>query len=211
MSYSLNEIEAMTKKAARGAGYAWGPAEEAGKAVRWLESHGLTGAAALVGHLNIGNIDGPPMSLRGDWSSATGVLCPLTSGAALNDCAEQLADGHIQRLMDVDHPLLILPFAAWAALHIKAAIHVAWDGMLATTDGYRLRYEARNGDPNQSRAAVVSCKMDKAGGDLRAPALRGEISSDVWQALGKYAHRTYAPASEESRLLGAGAGVTDND
>ena len=211
MTFSLNEIEAMAKKAARGAGYAWGLAEEAGKAVRWLESHGLPGAAALVGHLNIGNIDGPPTSLQGDWSSATGVLCPLTSGAALNDCADWLADRHVQRMTDVDHPLLILPFTAWAALHIKAPIHVAWDGMRATTDGYRLRYEALNGNPNPSRAAVVNCKMDTAGSDLRAPALRGAISRDVWQALGEFAHRTYAPASEESRLLGAGAGVSDND
>ncbi len=211
MSYSLNEIEAMAKKAARGAGYAWGPAEEAGKAVRWLESHALSGAAALVGHLNIGDIDGPPTSLQGDWSSATGVLCPLTSGAALNDCAEQLADGHIQRLLDVDHPLLILPFAAWAALHIKAPIKVEWDGVRATTDGYRLRHDALNGDPNHRRAAVVICKMDNATDDLRAPALRGAISKDVWQALRVFAHRTYAPASEASRLLGAGAGVSDND
>lgn len=211
MTFSLNEIEAMAKKAARGAGYAWGPAEEAGKAVRWLESHGLPGGAALVGHLNVGNIDGPPTALQGDWSSATGVLCPLTSGAALNDCADQLADGHVQSMTNVDHPLLILPFAAWAALHIKVPIRVEWDGMRATTDGYRLRYEARNGDPNQSGPATVSCKMDNARGDLHAPALRGEISRDVWQTLGKYAHRTYAPASEESRLLGAGAGLSDND
>ena len=211
MNYSLNEIEAMAKKAARGGGYDWGVAEEAGKAVRWLESHALPGAAALVGHLNIGNIDGPPMSLQGDWSSASGVLCPLTCGAALNDCAEQLAEGHIQRLMDVDHPLLILPFAAWAALHIKALIHVEWDGMRATTDGYHLRYVALERHPNQSRAAVVNCKMGKAEDDLRAPKLRGAISTDIWKALGEFAHGTYAPASEESRLLGAGAGVSDND
>lgn len=211
MTFSLNEIEAMAKKAARGAGYAWGPAEEAGKAVRWLESHGLPGGAALVGHLNIGNIDGPPMSLQGDWRSATRVLCPLTSGAALNDCADWLADGHVQRMTNVDHPLLILPFAAWAALHIKAPIHVEWDGMLATTDGYRLKFDAQTDTQNPATEKALTCQKTNAPSGLKDPALRGDISSDVWQALGKYAHRTYAPASEESRLLGAGAGVSDND
>ena len=29
--------------------------------------------------------------------------------------------------------------------------------------------------------------------------------------LNTFAHRTYAPATEESRLLGAGAGLSDND
>ena len=32
MNLSLNEVDAMAKKAARGAGYSWGLAEEAGKA-----------------------------------------------------------------------------------------------------------------------------------------------------------------------------------
>ena len=36
MNLSLNEVEATAKKATRGAGYPWGLAEEAGKAVRWL-------------------------------------------------------------------------------------------------------------------------------------------------------------------------------
>ena len=31
------------------------------------------------------------------------------------------------------------------------------------------------------------------------------------ETLGRLAHRTYAPATPESRLAGAGAGLTDND
>lgn len=211
MTYALNEIEALAKKAARGAGYAWGLAEEAGKAVRWLESHGLPGAAALVGHFNIGHIDGPPKTLQGDWTSSTGVLCPLTSGAALNDCADRLARGCIQRMENVDHPLLILPFAAWASIHIKAQVNVTWQGMRATTDGHRLRFDVETAHEHPAIAETLTCQKAQAIGQLKAPALRGEISDDTWQDLGAFAHRTYAPASEESRLRGAGAGVTDND
>ena len=36
MHASLNEIESLCKKAARGAGMSWGLAEEAGKAAKWL-------------------------------------------------------------------------------------------------------------------------------------------------------------------------------
>jgi hypothetical protein len=41
MRCSLNEIDSQLRKAARGAGLPWGLAEEAGKAARWLEMHGI--------------------------------------------------------------------------------------------------------------------------------------------------------------------------
>ena len=45
---SLNEIDACTKKAARGAGMSWGLAEEAGKAVRWLARYNLPNIELIV-------------------------------------------------------------------------------------------------------------------------------------------------------------------
>jgi hypothetical protein len=38
-----------------------------------------------------------------------------------------------------------------------------------------------------------------------------DIGDEIWEALSAFAHRTYVPASEASRLKGAGAGLTDND
>jgi len=40
---------------------------------------------------------------------------------------------------------------------------------------------------------------------------RVNIDEAIWLRLGEYAQRTYAPATEQSRLLGAGAGVVDSD
>jgi len=40
---------------------------------------------------------------------------------------------------------------------------------------------------------------------------RGYPGEKTWQVLNQYAARTYAPATEESRLKGAGAGLSDND
>ena len=40
MSYSLNEFQALARKAAGGSGVAWGIAEEAGMAARYLCEHG---------------------------------------------------------------------------------------------------------------------------------------------------------------------------
>ena len=211
MTYSLNEIEAHAKKAARGSGYDWGVAEEAGKAVRWLASHGLPGAAVLAAHLDLQAHDGPPQSLDGDWSSATGALCPLTCGAALNDCADRLTGKRGQAMRNVTHPLLVVPFAAWAALHIKTPLTVAWDSVRATTNGYDLHIKGSEDDLNTPQTSVWQCVMAQGKHALEAPALRAAISTEVWGTLNVFAQMTYAPATEASRLLGAGAGVTDND
>ena len=78
MSWSLGETGALAVKAARGAGFAWGLAEDAGFAVVWLQARGLPGAPALCSYLN--------------WYSATKHhpdektgRCPLLTGAAISD------------------------------------------------------------------------------------------------------------------------------
>jgi hypothetical protein len=211
MTYSLNEIEVHAKKAARGGGYDWGVAEEAGKAVRWLASHGLPGAAVLAAHLDLQAHDGPPQTLDGDWSSATGLLCPLTAGVTLNDCADMLIGARGQIMKNVTQPLLVVPFAAWAALHIKSPVTVVWDSVRATTNGYDLRIEGFEDDLNTSQTTALRCSLAQGSHVLAEPASRGNVSPDIWAKLHTFALRTYAPATEASRLLGAGAGVSDND
>lgn len=88
--YSLSEIEAHAKKAVRGAGFDWGHAEEAAKAVRLLAAHQLPGAEALAFYLaeraesGVDAFDGPVVD--DEWSAADAeVLCPVLSGAVLCD------------------------------------------------------------------------------------------------------------------------------
>ena len=40
---------------------------------------------------------------------------------------------------------------------------------------------------------------------------RACLSETQFKILNEYAHKTYAPATEESRVSGAGAGLSDND
>ena len=95
MTHSLNEIEAMAKKAARGAGLPWGLADDAGRAVRWLCARGLGAAEALAELLEQTDYSDPvahaPVALRGDWGSERGSLCPLAAGTTLGDFARGLA------------------------------------------------------------------------------------------------------------------------
>ncbi|KMW60818.1 hypothetical protein AIOL_000983 [Candidatus Rhodobacter oscarellae] len=47
--------------------------------------------------------------------------------------------------------------------------------------------------------------------DTPSTQTRAQISQDTLRVLNRYASRTYAPATEASRLAGAGAGLSDND
>jgi len=38
-----------------------------------------------------------------------------------------------------------------------------------------------------------------------------DVDAEIWKALNAFAKKTYVPATEASRLSGAGAGLTDND
>ena len=206
MSFSLNEIEVTAKKAARGAGYPWGLAEEAGRATRWLCAQGLDGPAALAPLLDAGFaaslVDHAPQSLAGPWTVAH-PLCPLITGAALSDCAATLP----ARVGPVMAPLLLLPFLASAARQIATPLSLSTDAITATTDGTGLALSG----PMPGMANTVEIGPTAMPSVTQAQHSRARPDPTAWETLGRYAYRTYAPATEESRLKGAGAGLSDND
>ena len=216
MSHSLNEIEAHAKRAARGAGLSWGMSEEAGKATRWLASHDLAGPALLSAVLT--KNDGQPhaqvapAALNGAWRGPAGDLCPFAAGVTLNDCADRLAADRAVEMVNVSYPLLVLPFAAWASMHLKRPVRLAWQDLRIDTDGDGIWLEDPESRINTEKAAMVICEIGTTHENpARRPGKRGTVSTDIWERLNTFAKRTYAPATEASRLLGAGAGATDND
>ncbi len=211
MSLSLNEVEALTKKAARGAGYTWGLAEEAAKATRWLCARDLDGCEALadllVGQDGLETLAGAPVT-GPSWASREGRLCPIATGCALSDDAERL-DGGGLRLETVARPILLAPFAGSCARHLETGIALNWGNVCVSTDGDALFVE---GDPETECATVtVSVGVQLGSGKPQAVCSRARPNSDAQATLERFAHRTYAPATEASRLTGAGAGVSDND
>ena len=190
MTMSLNEVEAMARKAARGAGLEWGLAEDAGRATRWLCAQGLDGVGVAVSVL-IGR------------SEAT---CTIARGAALSDRAADLRNGPVN-LQNIDAPLFLLPFAAWVARTLQTAVEVECDRCRALTDGRTL---SMTGD-FPDHASAVSLRITNADlGAGRSPSRARPTETD-WAELEALAKRTYAPATDESRLKGAGAGLSDND
>ncbi|MBI1416250.1 MAG: DUF3726 domain-containing protein [Limimaricola sp.] len=203
MSWSLNEVEALARKAARGAGLSWGLAEEAGRATRWLIAHGLPGAEVLSAALT--RLDGLPHDAVAplDGWQARDVLCPITTGAALADLGA--AGGGDLRLGPVAGPLLLLPFIA------PHVVTLSWDGVRL---GMRDEAVILGGAPDGVRAAIAqSVRIETGPAEGRALPLqdRAELDAETVSRLDAFAQRTYAPATEASRIAGAGAGLADND
>ena len=210
MTYSLNEVEAMAKRATRGAGYPWGLAEEAGRATRWLCSHGFDGVDELVQLLECGfanaaehhKIETPGE----DWQGAQ-TLCPMMTGATLSDFG-WLVENKELAIQDVAVPALLVPFAANIASRIGQPIRIECDnGASVTTDGAGLACVADF--PAHAKRVTVSTTSSFTAN--YQPLTRAEPDAQAWARLNEYAKRTYAPATEASRLLGAGAGLSDND
>ena len=210
MTFSLNEVEATAKRAARGAGYSWGLAEEAGKAARWLCARDIDGCAALAGLLQqfhgAVEADWAPLIERSQWQAEGGRLCPLLAGTAISDRAHALESGEIS-LAGLVEPVLILPFIASCARQLEMAVSIRLPGATAETDGNELAIVGAF--PALAENVDVSIGGKMTAGQTRSS--RADPAPETWQVLNRFARRTFAPATEASRLTGAGAGLSDND
>lgn len=214
MSFALIEIEATAKKAARGAGYSWGMAEEAAWATRWLCANGIDGVnvlATLLSHVAGAELGGmAPSTLRGDWQATGGAVCPLAAGTALSDAVTYWAENG-KRLENVIAPGLLLPFAAASARQLGATLTVDWTGGVSVTDGFATSLTLRNDTGLVATAGQVRVAIGGALGVPLPARTRATPCGADWATLNRFAQKTYAPNNEESRASGAGAGLTDND
>lgn len=185
MSWSLGEIEALATKAARGAGYSWAEANEAGWAVRWLCRSGLSGTDALAALI----------------STSEDGLCPIDAGLTISDAG---GDWWPEPGVYVQVPLLILPFVGRiSGAGVGLAIRVGETVAMVCADGAL--------SDVSSKAAQISLVGAVPRPVVPRRARVAELSADVRDTLQNAAARTYAPATERSRQLGAGAGLADND
>lgn len=186
MSWSIGEIGALTVKAARGAGLSWGEAEEFGWAVRWLARAGLPGAEAAAACL-----------------ATPGRACPVALGLSVADRGDP---GALVRAGPVMRPVLVLPFLARLA-EPGRAIAVTVDSAPCTVA--REGAAGATGLPESGTvqtAGAVPCPA------IDPPRTRIEtIAPDALGLLEDLSARTYAPATEASRRLGAGGADDPSD
>jgi hypothetical protein len=99
-----------------------------------------------------------------------------------------IAYGEVLRLESLDAPALLVAMVEDANSARDARILAARDGDVVTLT------------PSEE----VPTPLTRRSGPL-------EVDPDLWRHLESLAAKTYVPASEASRVAGAGAGLTDND
>ena len=114
---SLSEIETVSKRASRAAGYSWGICEEVGKNIRLLEMFGLPGIKNLNDYfdkkkkqkfenLKLINAENKFIKLQ---------YCPIISGTSLLDQIKSLGNLNEIKFEGIAYPLLFLPFVSRAS------------------------------------------------------------------------------------------------
>jgi hypothetical protein len=206
MHVSLNEIETEVRKAARGCGLAWGQAEEAGKAARWLAAREVDILPILVDVLEA--------HLGGRWHGPDRPSSPFVAGPAIADHAYLLAGGGRIELGAVARPILLVPFASAAARSSGAAVDIMLPSgrtLVTATGGDRAALAAMLSLQPSGPIDCVRSRETVPTDAARASSAGAEIDPEAWARLARLAHRTYVPASAVSRERGAGAGAIDND
>ncbi len=215
---SLNEVDGMAAKAARGAGLAWGLAEETGKAARWLAGCGIDWAPSLLTLLeHHANLAAPVNRPPGPLHAATPdiLLSPLLTGAYLDDLGELAGD---LTLHATAFPLWLVPFAASSASKIEAVVVVGWGRLSITVWPFSGELAGDVKALHAPQANAVTWAHLAAGTVAPQPtqtlqrASRSLVRACDWQALAKLGALTYVPSTEGSRSKGAGSGAAvDND
>jgi hypothetical protein len=212
---SLNEIDATVKRASRGIGLSWGLAEETGKAARWLAAHRIVGPdivlSALETHAGRSIASMAPFEERGAWQARGGVLSPLLAGARFSDEAGVIGSTGLL-LASVIYPVLLLPWVAWTAKDTNHAFEVSWPDAQIRVFPRGLDM-ARRGVAAYGQADVKIASIAAAlpSDTLREHRFGIDVEPATWSLLQQFAHLSFVPASERSRLTGAGYGLTDDD
>lgn len=204
-SLTLSEIESSALKAARGAGMAWGMAEEAAFAARWLAAQGVDGLTLLAHHLT--RTTTPPTYHNHRWHAATGGhLCPIAAGTALSDHFH-LPEGpmaHPVDLLDLSAPALILPFLASAAARSGTVVIAQWPNCTAVLTSGTLALTGRDHLLTDLATRVTITAAQPQGSTIHPG-----VPPATEHLLQTLVQRTYVPASDQSRRGAGGSGTDD--
>ncbi|MEM7303824.1 MAG: DUF3726 domain-containing protein [Pseudomonadota bacterium] len=204
MSWSLGEVKSLAIKAARGGGYPWGIAEDAGYAVEMLQKNGLAGAAALADLLEEREAEDGCLSCNCHTENRLEKInCPLRLGAYLKDL------GTLDRMaVEIYQPWLLAPFLD---RHSANATKLTSNGLEITVGNGKIAIEIAANFP---KSGLISAKIAQGPLPISDVSHHTRVPADQFDAISKleiFAHRTYAPSTEQSRVAGAGAGLTEND
>ena len=210
---SLSEIRSLCTRAARGAGFDWGHADEAGWAAAWLVAAGLPGPSILLGVLQEQRCHGP-VPQPGRWVASGGPVCPLRAGVALADhCKLPEGPGPAPLVLEqVRFPAFVLPFVARAAGQLAQGLRIRTGFLMSTVVKEGLIFEQTDdlGHLPSLADITITRAMAMHGSPNSHPQSGADVRLQDWRALDALALRMTVPPSDLSRNR-AGSGGDDND
>ena len=201
---SLSEIETVSKRASRAAGYSWGISEEVGKNIRLLEMFGLPGIKNLNDYfdkrkeqkfenLKLINTENKSTKLQ---------YCPIISGTSFLDQIKSLENLNEIKFEGIAYPLLFLPFVSRASEIIGKRLFLKLD-----SNEFLLNFN------NNIYSNFVNNEIIKISNitTIRLLENNDSFSEKEWKQLYKLSEETFVEESDSLKMTAAGAGLTDND
>jgi len=201
---SLSEIETISKRASKAAGYSWGICEEVGKNVRLLEMFGLPGIKNLNDYFNKKKEQKfESLKLINAENKTTKLqYCPIISGTSFLDQIKSLEKLNEIKFEGIAYPLLFLPFASRASEIIGKRLLLKLD-----SNEFLLNFN------NNIFSNFINNDIIKVANIVTIKLLENNDSftEKEWNQLYKLSEETFVEESDSLKETAAGAGLTDND
>jgi hypothetical protein len=201
---SLSEIDTVSKRASRAAGFDWGIAEEVGKNTKILEMLGIPGIKNLNYYLKIKNKKKfEKISLISQENKISQFeFCPIAIGVTFLDQIKSLENLEVIKFQNIAFPILFLPFVSRASEVIGRKIYLKIDSR-----NFLLNYN------NSIYSNSINDGITTKGDDVVIKFLKNidTFEENEWKELYELSESTFVEESDSLKQAGAGAGLTDND
>jgi len=201
---SLSEIETVSKRASKAAGFPWGIAEEIGKNIRLLEMFGLPGIKNLNNYYkkrNKENFENLNL-INADNRLINSKFCPIKVGINFLDQIRILENLNKINFEKMAYPLLFLPFLSRSSEIIGKRLLVKFD-----KDEFLLNFN-NNIYSNFLKKEVVELADNVS---ISFVNNKDSFLESEWKELYKLSENTFVEETDSLKKIGAGAGLTDND
>ena len=201
---SLSEIDTVSKRASRAAGFDWGIAEEVGKNIRMLEMLGIAGIKNLNHYYRVKfKKKFEKISLINEENKKDKLeYCPIIAGVSFLDQVRSLENLSEIKFENIAYPILFLPFISRASEVVGKKILLKIDNRT-----YLLNYN------NSIYSNSLNDGITTIGNDIIIKFLENldSFEEKEWKELYRLSENTFVEENESLKQSGAGAGLTDND
>ncbi|MDB9985468.1 DUF3726 domain-containing protein [Pelagibacterales bacterium] len=200
-----SEIETISKRATKAAGFPWGIAEEVGKNIKSLELLSISGIENLSLYLEQvkGKETFGPKEISIENNIKPNSFCPFYTGSALLDSASKVEEIKNLTLHSINFPILLIPFINRLSDRIGKKIKLQIDdhNFLLNLNKFIAT------DTNLMGLIIENAKIIK----IEIQENEDSFKEKVWDQLYELSTETFVEETDRLKENAAGAGLADND